>query len=94
LDVIIREAKAEDAGQLIALVQKISSEPDVDIALSPGEFNLTIAVEQEILAEFAASENSIYLVAEAGGTHCRPAQLQRRQSQGHPACSPAQYVDR
>lgn len=67
MDVTIREAVAADAGQLIALVQKISAEPDADIALSPGEFDLTIEAEQEILAEYANSENSIFLVAEAGG---------------------------
>jgi RimJ/RimL family protein N-acetyltransferase len=66
MDVTIREAAAADAGQLIALVQRISSEPDVDIAISPGEFNLTAEAEQEILAEYARSENSIYLVAEVG----------------------------
>jgi RimJ/RimL family protein N-acetyltransferase len=67
MDVTIREAEPEDAEQIIALVQKISAEPDVDIALSLGEFNHTIESEQAILAEFSASENSIYLVAEAGG---------------------------
>ena len=66
MEVTIREAVAADAGQMIALVQKISVEPDVDIALSPGEFNLTIEAEQEILADYASSENSIFLVAEVG----------------------------
>jgi L-phenylalanine/L-methionine N-acetyltransferase len=66
MKVAIREAVPADAEQIIALVQKISAEPDVDIALSPGEFDHTNEAEQTILAEFAASENSIYLVAEAG----------------------------
>jgi RimJ/RimL family protein N-acetyltransferase len=64
MEVAIRQAEPADAEQIIALVQKISAEPDVDIALSPGEFNLAIEAEQAILVEFAASENSIYLVAE------------------------------
>jgi L-phenylalanine/L-methionine N-acetyltransferase len=66
MEVTIREAAPEDAEQIIALVQKMSAEPDVDIALSPGEFYHTIESEGAILAEFAASENSIYLVAQAG----------------------------
>jgi RimJ/RimL family protein N-acetyltransferase len=66
MKVAIREAVPGDAEQIIALIQKISVEPDVDIALSPGELYHTIEAEEAILAEFAASENSIYLVAEAG----------------------------
>jgi RimJ/RimL family protein N-acetyltransferase len=66
MKVAIRQAVPADAGQIIALVQKISAEPDVDIALEPGEIYHTIEAEGAILAEFAASENSIYLVAEAG----------------------------
>jgi ribosomal protein S18 acetylase RimI-like enzyme len=66
MDLTIRQAEPEDAGRIIALVQKISAEPDVDIALSPGEFNLTIEAEREFLAEYGRSENSIFLVADAG----------------------------
>jgi putative acetyltransferase len=67
MDLTIRQAETEDAEQIISLVKKISGEPDVDIALAPGEFNLTIEAEREILAEYTRSENSIFLVAEAGG---------------------------
>lgn len=66
MEVAIREAVPADAEQIIDLVQKMSAEPDVDIALAPDEPYHTIEAEQTILAEFAASENSIYLVAEAG----------------------------
>lgn len=66
MEVTIRDAAPADAEQIIALIQKISAEPDVDIALSPGEPYHTIQAEKAILAEFAASDNSIYLVAEAG----------------------------
>jgi L-phenylalanine/L-methionine N-acetyltransferase len=66
MDVRIRSAEPADAEQIIALVQRISAEPDVDIALSPGESYHTVEVEQAILTEFTNSENSIYLVAEAG----------------------------
>jgi RimJ/RimL family protein N-acetyltransferase len=66
MKVAIREAAPADAEQIIALVQKMSAEPDVDIALSPGERYHTIEDERAIMAGFAASENSVYLVAEAG----------------------------
>ena len=66
MEVAIREAVPADAKQIIALVQKMSAEPDIDFALAPDEPYHTIEAEQKILSEFAVSENSIYLVAEAG----------------------------
>ena len=35
--------------------------------LAPGEFNLTVEEEQKILADFAAADNSVFLVAEING---------------------------
>jgi RimJ/RimL family protein N-acetyltransferase len=66
MEVAIRAAVPADAEQIIALVQKMSAEPDVVIALAPDEPYHTIEAEQAILAEFAATENSLYLVAEVG----------------------------
>lgn len=66
MDVTIRQAEPADAEQIIALVQRLIAEPEVDIPLSPGEFDMTIEAEQELLAEYASSENSIHLVAETG----------------------------
>jgi RimJ/RimL family protein N-acetyltransferase len=63
----IREAQPSDAKQLIAYVQRLAEEPDVDIPLAPGEFNLTVEEEKQILADRMASDNSIMLVAEVGG---------------------------
>jgi RimJ/RimL family protein N-acetyltransferase len=63
----IREAQPSDAEQLIAYVQRLAEEPDVDVPLAPGEFNLTIEEEERILADRMASDNSIMLVAEVGG---------------------------
>jgi len=62
----IREALPADSQQLITYIQRLCAEPDANIALSPGEFNLTVEAEQEILADYAAADNSIYLVAEIG----------------------------
>jgi len=72
----IRQARPEDAGQIIAYVQRLAEEPGVDILISPGEFNLTIEEEQKILADYAVSENSCFLIAEVdkqivGVLNCR-----------------------
>ncbi len=67
MSIIIREAQPEDAEQVIAHVQRLTEEPDIDIVTAPGEFNLTVEEEGQILADYAASNNSIFLVAETGG---------------------------
>lgn len=76
MQLIIREARPTDAEQLVAHVQRLTEEPDIDIPLAPGEFNLTVEQERQILADYAASDNSIFLVAEAdsqivGGLNCK-----------------------
>lgn len=67
MNVLIREAQADDAAELIAYVQRIADERTFGILLSPGEFNPTIEQEQQIIDEFAAADNSIFLVAVADG---------------------------
>lgn len=67
LEVFIREAKPSDAEQIIAYVNRLSEEPVSDIVISPGEFTHTIPEEENLLSEFASSENSIFLVAETEG---------------------------
>jgi RimJ/RimL family protein N-acetyltransferase len=66
MEIIIREATPSDAEQLIAYVQRLSEEPESNIELSPSEFTLTVPDEQEILLDYALSENSVYLVAVDG----------------------------
>lgn len=67
MNVTIREARVDDAEALIPYVQRLAAEPDIDLLLQPGEFDLTVEEEQQILADYAAAENSIYLVAEVEG---------------------------
>jgi RimJ/RimL family protein N-acetyltransferase len=67
MDYVIREARPEDAEELIAYVKRISEEPGVAIVLEPGEFKLTLEQEQQFIADRAAEDNSLFLVAEAGG---------------------------
>ena len=64
---VIRQANPEDAALMIAYVQRLVEEPGVDIQLSPGEFTLTVAEEQQIIADYAASGNSLFLIAEVDG---------------------------
>jgi len=67
MEVIIQEAKPSDAAQIIAYINRLSEEPNSNIELSPGEFSRTVEEEAGFLADFAASENSIFLVAENAG---------------------------
>lgn len=62
----VREALPNDAEQMIAHIQRLAEEPDIDVPLAPGEFDLTVEEEREILTAYAASENSIFLVTQAG----------------------------
>ena len=63
----VRRATADDAKQLIVYMQQIANEPDVDIPLGPGEFDMTIEQEREFLARFEKTDNSLFLVAECNG---------------------------
>ena len=67
MNLIIREAEPSDAEQIIAYVRRLSEEPHSNIEISPGEFTHTVEEEAGFLAEFAQSENSIFLVAEVEG---------------------------
>lgn len=68
MNLLIREVvPEEDAAAMIAYVQELAAEPGIDILIGPGEFNLTVEEEQRILADFAAAENSIFLLAEVEG---------------------------
>ncbi len=65
--VLVREANVSDAEQLITFVNALTDESGIHIALSPGEFNLSVDEERVILEDYASSENSIYLLAELKG---------------------------
>ena len=64
MDIIIREAKPADAEELIAYVNRLLDDAEINLELSPGEFNLTVMEEEKILNVYTKSKNSIYLVAE------------------------------
>ena len=51
---------------MVAFGTRLSEEADIDIVLGPGEFQYTIEDEEHIIADYAASENSIFLLAFEG----------------------------
>jgi len=67
MNTIIRKARPQDAAKIIDTIKKIIAEPDSNLEMSAGEFLHSLDQEQKILEEFSNSENSIFLVAEAGG---------------------------
>jgi RimJ/RimL family protein N-acetyltransferase len=67
MPIIIREAKLDDAEQLLAHITAIAAEPGSQILLWPGELQLTIDQEQNWISANLAAENSTVLVAESEG---------------------------
>lgn len=65
-EVVIREAVATDARELIAYVQKIAGETDF-LTLGPGEFSSCVTAEEDYIEDFAAGDNRIFLIAEING---------------------------
>lgn len=66
MEIVIREAQPTDAENLIAYVHRISSEPDIHLELSPGDFTLSVEQEQEFLRHCSDSDNSVFFIAEVG----------------------------
>jgi RimJ/RimL family protein N-acetyltransferase len=66
-EVVIREARAEDAAWVIAFIQQMTDELGIGVVTSPGEFNLTVEQEERFITEHAESDNSILLVGDANG---------------------------
>jgi len=67
MPIIIREAKLDDAEQLIAHVTAIANEPGSQILLWPGELQLTVEDERKWISANLTAENSTLLVAESEG---------------------------
>lgn len=65
--IIVREARPEDAAQLIDFVTRLSEETELYLLLAPGEFTLTVEEEADLLENYALSDNSAYFVAEVDG---------------------------
>lgn len=61
---IIRPARPDDAEQLISHVHHMAVEASQWLPMQPGEFQVSVEEEREILAKAAASPNSLFRVAE------------------------------
>ena len=67
MTVVIREAKPDDAAQLIAYLRRVFAEPGVNLITEADEFNPTTESEARIINDMARANNSLFLVAESGG---------------------------
>jgi len=67
MDFTIRQAVPDDAEALIVRLQGLIEEPGINFLLGPGEFSVTVEQERGWLQQHLDSDNSIFLVAEAGG---------------------------
>jgi RimJ/RimL family protein N-acetyltransferase len=63
----IREAVPSDAAAAIEHVRRLAAEPGVNIMLAAGEFDFTVEQEEAFIEDMAASDNSLFLVAELDG---------------------------
>lgn len=67
MELTVREAHPDDAEQLVPFVQRLAEEePPPYIVMGPGEFTLTVEQERQVLADYAAADNCVFLVAEVG----------------------------
>jgi RimJ/RimL family protein N-acetyltransferase len=62
LSVIIREATADDAEELVEFVELISGESNF-LSMGPGEFGVSVEEERKILEARRESKDQVYMVA-------------------------------
>ena len=65
----MREARPDDSARLLTFVRELAVDPEALVPLTPGEPPLSYTVEEEraVLAEYAAADNAVFLVAEVAG---------------------------
>jgi RimJ/RimL family protein N-acetyltransferase len=63
----IREARPEDAAELLEYLHRVFAEPGINLITAPDEFSFTVEGEIQFIADMAAAANSHYLVAEHDG---------------------------
>jgi RimJ/RimL family protein N-acetyltransferase len=64
---IIREAREEDAAEMLSAIQRLIAEPYKNIPWNPVEFKRTVEDQTQLVRKFAQEENSVYYVAEIDG---------------------------
>ena len=58
---LIRAAEPEDAAALLDYIEAVSAESEF-LTFAPGEFTLGVAAEADVLRQYAAAENQLYLL--------------------------------
>ena len=67
LEIIIREATAEDASSVLDYVQQVCTESDF-LTFGPGEFEITEIEEKKILKKARETNNQLYMLGLINGT--------------------------
>lgn len=66
-DVVIREARSDDAEGMVSYMQLLAAELNNNILYEAGEFSYTVEEERSVIESTVASDNSVFVVADAGG---------------------------
>ncbi len=61
--VTVRAARQADAAAMVRYAVAIFAEGGLDLPVAPGEFQLTLAEEEAVVAEHAAAPNAVFLLA-------------------------------
>jgi putative acetyltransferase len=67
----VREARPDDAVELLSYLHRVLAEPGINLINTPEEFKLSVEEEARFLADMAGAVNSLYLVAEHEGVIIR-----------------------
>lgn len=67
MDFTIRQARPDDAGQLVALLRRLFDAPGIHIPMQPTEFTVTVEQERHLLADGLDSQNWVVFLTEANG---------------------------
>ncbi len=61
--IAVREARVEDAAAMLHYARTLFAEPDLDLPVAPGEFQISLLDEQAVVADHAARPNAVFLLA-------------------------------
>lgn len=88
MNLTIRPVTLADAPALLAYIQTLAAEDDIDILIEPDEVQFTVAEEEQFLANYLEADNCLYLVAERAGQIVGTLSLDggRYRSQRHLVC--------
>jgi RimJ/RimL family protein N-acetyltransferase len=63
----IQRARPQDAADCIENAKRVIEEFPDNLSFAPGEFNYTLEQEEKILADSAAADNNLFLIARING---------------------------